>query len=268
MKNKKITILLTASLFLTGSFITPFFALAQEEPEPLAAKASLEEMMEKISAELEGTSKDTEKTQEQAAEEKASGESQEYAPILRIEQVSPDRFSMEFRNLEIRDLLRVVAHNYNLNILVDNDLKGKVTASFSNVSLNQALEAILADNNLLLEKQGDILKVSPNLVSQTFFLKHIEANDLVGAKPAGGDSESKGSAANTSTIFNLLSEDGKVFLGQLPNSILVIDYPKQIAKISEYIQVVDQRMASKVFKLKYLSVSEIVDKEEGSEGQK
>jgi type II secretory pathway component GspD/PulD (secretin) len=50
-----------------------------------------------------------------------------------------------------------------------------------------------------------------------------------------------------------------MFLGKMPNSILVIDYPLNIQKVSQYVRVVDRKMASKVFKLKHLSVNEIVE---------
>jgi type II secretory pathway component HofQ len=186
----------------------------------------------------------------------------EQAPVLRIDQLDQDHFSMEFRNLDIGDLLRVVAHNYNLNILVDPKVKGTVTASFSNVTLDEALDVILSNNNLLLEKHGSILKVSPNLVSKVFLLNHIEAKDLLagGGSSSGDDSlQSSPASGEANTIFDLLSEDGQMFLGKMPNSILVIDYPLNIQKVSQYVRVVDRKMASKVFKLKHLSVNEIVE---------
>lgn len=56
---------------------------------------------------------------------------------------APRRFSLEFRDAEIKDVLRLLGQENGINILVGDDVTGKVTVSFKEVTLNQALEAIL-----------------------------------------------------------------------------------------------------------------------------
>jgi type II secretory pathway component GspD/PulD (secretin) len=204
--------------------------------------------------------------------------------IKRLENESPV-YSIELRNVELSDLFRVIAHDYNLNILVDKDIQGKITASFTNISLEEALEGIAEISNLVLEKKGSIIKVSPNLITRMVVLKYIQAKKLLeSAKAAqspqsGGASTSAAQAAaasgsesaagssgaasaeakkEESTIYDLISEKGKILLGQVPNSIIVIDYPPYVARIAEYLQQIDQRMTSKVFKMKYLKASDVV----------
>ncbi len=254
MNNKNYLWLLVVSLFILGSFSILPSGFSQEEEgikteaeESESEGASFEEIMKLMSS----AAKEAEAEKTTAAEADISEEEEEYSPILRIESIDGDRFSMEFRNLEIKDLLRVIAHNYDMNILVNEDIRGKVTASFSNVTLDQALDAILSDNGLISEQQGDILKVKPNLISEVFTLEHIEAKKLIGSEEG----------VSGSTLSDLLSQDGKMFLGQMPNSVLVVDYPKNMEKIGNYIGAIDQEMESRVFKLKYLSVKDIVGEE-------
>lgn len=207
--------------------------------------------------------------QAQAATESASAESSvTTTPVLEIKKLETEEplYSLELRDVDITDLFRVLAHDYKLNLMVDKDVEGKVTASLTNVSLEEALETIAESQNLILKKKGNIIKVLPNLITKTFMLKYVEAKKVL----ESSDSESSSETASTettgseseltqaSTIYDLLSGKGKVFLGKQPNSIIVIDYPPNIEKIEEYFKVVDQRMASRVFKLKYLKAEDVV----------
>ena len=209
-------------------------------------------------------------------------------PVIEIKRLEGEQplFSIELRDAEVSDLFRILAHDYDLNILVDKKVKGKITASLTNVSLEEALQAIIETSNLNLKKQGKILKLTPNLITKTFVLKYVEAKNILestggttgetstGGGAAGGETSTGGGAGGgeaaggggtqgtatktQSTIYDLVSEDGKVLLGKQPNSIMVIDYPENLGKIEQFLNMVDQRMISKVFKLKYLSAQEIV----------
>ena len=198
-------------------------------------------------------------------------------PVIEIKRLEGEQplFSIELRDAEVSDLFRILAHDYDLNILVDKKVKGKITASLTNVSLEEALQAIIETSNLNLKKQGKILKLTPNLITKTFVLKYVEAKNILestggttgetstgggaGGGEAAGGGGTQGTATKTqSTIYDLVSEDGKVLLGKQPNSIMVIDYPENLGKIEQFLNMVDQRMISKVFKLKYLSAQEIV----------
>ncbi len=209
---------------------------------------------------------------------------QQEPPLMRVEQQAGDSFSMEFRDVEVGDLLRVFAHDYGLNILVDKDVKGEVTASFSNISLEEALKVILKNNNLALEKDGNIIRVFPHLIAKTFVLRSAEAKELLegarsssgsesgeggeggeGVGGAGGEGDSGGGVSGENTIYDLLSQEGKIFLGKLPNSLLVIDYPPNVKNIESYLEAVDRKTTSRVFKLKYISSKELVGVEEEGE---
>ncbi|RKY38389.1 MAG: hypothetical protein DRP72_01870 [Candidatus Omnitrophota bacterium] len=222
----------------------------------------------------------------------------EVSPILEIKKIKEDSYSIELRDVDLVDLFRVIAHDYNFNILIDKKVKGKVTASLTNISLEEALETIAQMHNLKLEKKGKVLIIKPNLITRVFLLKHIEAKSLLRAEESVTEGESvqemRGSeeasmqeatasseetegtqevgsttSSKEATIYELLSEDGKVLLGIQPNSIMVIDYPENIEKIEAYINMVDKGMASRIFKLKYISAKDIVGvvskEEEGAE---
>lgn len=188
-------------------------------------------------------------------------------PVFRVKEVGDDLFSIELRDVEIGDLLRVLAHDYKLNIVIDKEASGRVTASFSNITLEEALERIAENNNLAVKKIGNVIKVVPNLVSKTFVLKYMEAKVLMEpnkqdtlATGASGEmqgtySQASSEASQTptepslqegglssrkaNTIYDLLSNKGKLLFNNEANSIIVIDYPDNVERISEFLQKVD-----------------------------
>ena len=211
----------------------------------------------------------------EAVQKKEGEEKKQVESVLSIKETGDNLYSIELRNVELKDFFRVIAHDYNLNILVDENIQGKVTASLTNISLKEALERIAEMNNLVLKKEGNVIIVKPNLVTRIFILKHVEAESLLeeGAQSeAGAPQEPEEGAVSQeksykATIYDLLSPQGKVLLGKYPNSIMVIDYPENIEKIATYIKMIDKGMESKIFKLKYIRVDEIIGEEKGSESE-
>jgi type II secretory pathway component GspD/PulD (secretin) len=178
--------------------------------------------------------------------------------IKRLESESP-LYSIELRNVQLSDLFRVIAHDYNLNILMDQDISGTITASFTNISLEEALAAIADMSNLVLEKKGNILKIKPNLVTETIVLKYIEAKKLMETSSSAGSAapgQTTGATAATG-LYSLLSAKGKVLLGQQQNSLTIIDYPDCIKKAQDYLKAIDHKMETRIYKLKYLKADEV-----------
>jgi len=210
--------------------------------------------------------------------------SDEGAPILEIRRSKekPSLFTIELKNADLVDFFRVLAHSYHLNILVDEKIQGKITASFTGVTLEEVLERIADMYNLKMEKKGNVIFIRPNLVTKVFYLRHIEAKTLLEEDSSEEEvlqessqtreetsSEQEAVKARKATIYDLLSDEGKVFLGKQLNSIMVIDYPENIERIKTYIEMVDRGMSSRVFKLKYISAKELVrESEKGSKEEK
>ncbi len=194
-------------------------------------------------------------------------------PLLEIKRLEADEpvYSIELRDVGLADFFRVIAHEYGLNFLVDEELKGKVTASLTNVPLNEALELIAEMNNVALIKRGNIIQVKDNLKTQVFCLKHALVQEILGSdseslkalgSSEGTESEFSGTAqedgGKKGSIYSLLSSKGQVLLGLKPNSFMVIDYPKNINRVQEFIDMLDTRMTKKLFKLKYIDVKDLV----------
>jgi len=256
--------------------------LAQKEPPKQEEAAKGEDELKK-EKEAAGAAGNKEETKEGKGEEKKEVKKTltEPARVLEIKRLEAEEpaYSIELRNVELVDLFRVIAHDYNFNILVDKDVSGKITASFTNISLEEAMAGIAEMSNLVLQKKGNMIKLSPNLITKIFTLKYLEAKKILesstaatgttGTTSATGTTATAGQSGGTvsteestakqaNTIYDLISDRGKILLGKQPNSLIVIDYPSNIEKVEDYLKAIDLRMASRVFKLKFLKANEVV----------
>jgi len=71
------------------------------------------------------------------------------------------KVSFEFKDIDIHNLLRVIAEVSKKNIVVADDVTGKITIRLRNVPWDQALDIILSSKGLGKEEVGDIIRVAP-----------------------------------------------------------------------------------------------------------
>ncbi len=74
---------------------------------------------------------------------------------------TPGRISMDFKDADINNLLRIIAEVSGMNVVAGDDVKGKVTVRLVNVEWQQALDVILKINNLGYELDGNVIRVAP-----------------------------------------------------------------------------------------------------------
>jgi len=63
------------------------------------------------------------------------------------------------RDVQIRDVLTGLAIRHNVNILIDSDVKGRISINLTNISLKKALPLIVTENGYLLTVVQGIIKV-------------------------------------------------------------------------------------------------------------
>jgi len=93
--------------------------------------------------------------------------------------------SMNFKNANIVDLLRVLAKQNNLNIIAGQNISGQVTVSLNDVHLGTALDAILKVNKYDWFIQGNIIviksideKMQGELTTRVYKLDFIDASAI------------------------------------------------------------------------------------------
>ena len=95
---------------------------------------------------------------------------------------------VDFKEVEIKDILNSLAKAYKLNLWLDPSIQGKTTVYFEKVPLNDILGFIIKKNDLRWEKDGNIIRVMTPLIPQkieyedsllSVDLKGMELNEAV-----------------------------------------------------------------------------------------
>ncbi|HUT55089.1 MAG TPA: type IV pilus secretin PilQ [bacterium] len=69
--------------------------------------------------------------------------------------------SLDFKNMDILDALRTIAEVSNMNIVVADNVRGKITIKLDSVPWDQALDLILDTKGLGKVEQGNIIRIAP-----------------------------------------------------------------------------------------------------------
>ncbi|HUU02060.1 MAG TPA: type IV pilus secretin PilQ [Myxococcota bacterium] len=70
------------------------------------------------------------------------------------------RISLDFKDADIHNILRLISEVAKLNIITGDDVKGKITVTMRNVPWDQALEIILKTKKLGKVRQGNIIRIA------------------------------------------------------------------------------------------------------------
>jgi type IV pilus assembly protein PilQ len=69
------------------------------------------------------------------------------------------RFSLRVRNVDIRDILTIIAEEYGLNLILSPAVSGRITYDIENTSLRDGFSAILRASGLTYVIEGNIIRV-------------------------------------------------------------------------------------------------------------
>lgn len=167
---------------------------------------------------------------------------------------SGDKISMELEEVSIPMVLNMIAKEYNLNIVLSDDINGNITLRLEQVDLQTALEAILypnnfnyyIKNNVIIVKNNDV-KAFGELSSSVITLKYIDPitvkTALESIKSDKGtiiilDKEGEGTSTSHNATF-------------APNKLFITDYPNALEKMKTAITEMDveERMISIAVKI-------------------
>jgi type IV pilus assembly protein PilQ len=93
--------------------------------------------------------------------------------------------SLEFKDIDIKDILRLLSRQHHLNIIVSSDVTGKVSVSLANVLVRDVLSTILESHSCHYVLKNDVILVKSferdsysETESEVFHLNYLDAVDL------------------------------------------------------------------------------------------
>lgn len=153
------------------------------------------------------------------------------------------KLSLEFRDGDIHDVLRIIAEVSNKNIIAGDDVKGKITLRMINVPWDQALDIILQANALGKVTVGNVIRIAP---AEKLRKEEEERLAALRAKEKLEDLVIKIVPVNyakakelETQIKPLLTERGSVMVDARTNSLIIKDVIKNVRDAMELIKSLD-----------------------------
>lgn len=210
---------------------------------------------------------------------------------------SGDRLSLSFQDIEVRNVLQLIADYVGLNLVASDSISGNITLRLQNVPWDQALDLVLKTKGLDKRQTGNVLLVGPAqeiaererlelesqqqaeqlapLVTEFVQINYARAADILevlrtGAGGAGADSvgtteegstgSSQGGAGSSS---GFLSSRGSASADTRTNTLIIRDTASNLDRMREAIEIFDRPVRQVLIEARVVAARTSVGKELG-----
>ena len=176
---------------------------------------------------------------------------------------SGQRVSLDFKDADVHNVLRLLAEVSKLNIVATDDVKGKVTLKLFDVPWDQALDVVLQALNLESVQEGNVLRIStvtrlkeereelrkaqdaakavePLRVDyiRVNYAKAAKLAELISGSQRGGQQRGGGRRAENAEE-GVLSDRGSAMVDDFTNTLIVRDIQRGIENARELVRRLD-----------------------------
>jgi type IV pilus assembly protein PilQ len=170
------------------------------------------------------------------------------------------KITLDFKEADIHNILRLFAEVSDLNIITTDDVKGKVTVRLVDVPWDQALDILLQANNLGVERIGNVIRIAPlarlsaekkaraeavkateelePLVSEMIPINYGDANEI-----------------GTKGVKPLLSGRGSVVVDERTNTLVITDIRSNVEKAKALVRTLDAQTPQVLIQAKIIEAN-------------
>lgn len=164
-----------------------------------------------------------------------------------------DKISLDLKNVDILELLRVVSLKTGKTIVPSKEVTGRVTIFLNGVAFSDVLDIIVLTQSLALSMKNNVYYV----MSETEYKKKF-GRDYVDQRKV---QTVKLTYAKPSIVFTaigqLKSEAGKVVVDETSGTIILIDYPEKLELFRKTIKELDQPLDSVTYDINYAKAADV-----------
>ena len=178
-----------------------------------------------------------------------------------------DLLDLNFQDIEVRDVLELIADFKSLNLVASDSVQGTITLNLNNVPWDQALDIIMRSKGLDMRKQGNILLIAPieeiaereekevqskrkleelaPLQTYVARIKYAEAKEIYKffnaprAQTNRGNQQSSGGQGGEGSTFSILSDRGSAIVDERTNTIILTDIEDKIGEFKRLLARID-----------------------------
>lgn len=159
---------------------------------------------------------------------------------------SNERYDLSFQQSPLRDALQFLSWIAGINIVIPSSVTGTVTVSFKNISVGDAISAIVKSNALDYTVEGDVVRVGTpdqfqesggDLKTETVMLRYARSTDLL------------------TNVKSLLSKRGSVISDDRTNSLTIRDVGSNNDNVKRFIDGIDVKDAQVLIETKIMEAT-------------
>jgi len=189
-------------------------------------------------------------------------------------QTPGSRFTVQFAEADLRSVLSALAQYNGLNLVIPPTIMGTVTVDLNNVTLQEALDAILTPRNLQYSIEGNLLRVDVvQMETRTFSFDYITTQRTLsravtasssagggvsfagggtggGAVAAGGGGGGSSASISGTETTNLLTDvetglnslksaNGKFVFNRMAGLVFATDLPKNLDAMGLFLETIE-----------------------------
>jgi len=171
------------------------------------------------------------------------------------DQFTGKRLTLYVKDADLTDILRMIASQFDLNILATQDVKSVVTVRLSDVPLRMGLDALLKAGlcNMVEDREG-IIVVKPEkkqMFGEThvrvFELNYAEAVDVVKILP-----KMLSSVGNVDIGYRRVAEAGG---SNRANTVVVNDIPEALDRVADFLAEYDKPLPQIMIEAKFVETT-------------
>ncbi|MCK5421099.1 MAG: secretin and TonB N-terminal domain-containing protein, partial [Deltaproteobacteria bacterium] len=167
---------------------------------------------------------------------------------------SGQKISLDFKDADIRNIIRLIADISSLNIIVSENVKGKVTIKLENIPWDEVLDIILETNNLGKLWMGSVLRIETQAeirrISDEKY-KALKSQEKVADLRSVVIDVIYRDAKDVMDLLNkekeISSDRGAISVDPNLNRLVITDTPEKIDNIKEKVSRYDDRTVRQVF---------------------
>ncbi len=155
------------------------------------------------------------------------------------------KLSLDFKDADIKNILRLIAEVSNLNVIAGDDVTGKVTMRLVDVPWDQALEIILQSRSLGMTRVGNVVRIAPLETLKKEVQAELEAKrskerleDLVMELVPVNYAAAKEIVPQVKSV---LSDRGDVKVDERTNTLIVKDIARSIPGVKSLVKSLDTK---------------------------
>jgi type IV pilus assembly protein PilQ len=176
---------------------------------------------------------------------KAEGEKKVGEEVTSEKVYTGRRLSLDFKDADIKNILRLIAEVSNFNIITGDDVTGKVTMRLVDVPWDQALDVILQARSLGMSKVGNVIRIAPLESIKKEIQGELEAKRV---KEKLEDLAIELISVNYATakeilpqVKSILSDRGDIKVDDRTNILIVKDIPRNIVLAKNLVKSLDTK---------------------------